>query len=127
MSTNATSPHLVFPFAIGPNGRAQATTVLANQVQQELIQLVLTDPGERLFLPGFGGGARRLLFQGIDAATTAMAQSTLTQAIQNWMGNRLTLQAVQVTVQGETLNIAITYQVAGVSGSVQAVFQRSVL
>lgn len=129
-----TSPHLVFPFAIGSNGRAQATTVLADQVQQELTQLVLTDPGERLFLPEFGGGARRLLFQGINAATAAVAQSTLTQAIQNWMGNRATLtgnstsgQAVTVTVDGETLNITITYQVAGVAGTVQAVFQRNIL
>ena len=108
--------------------------MLADQVQQELTQLVLTDPGERLFLPEFGGGARRLLFQGINAATAAVAQSTLTQAIQNWMGNRATLtgnnasgQAVQVTVDGETLNITITYQVAGVAGTVQAVFQRSIL
>jgi len=124
---SATPAHLAFPFAVGPNGRAQSSTVLADQVRQELEQLVLTDPGERLFLPAFGGGARRLLFQGIDAATSALAQSTLTQAIRNWMGNRATLQSVKVDVDGSELNIAITYQVAGQSGSVQAIFQRSLL
>jgi uncharacterized protein len=124
---SAISPHLAFPFSVGPNGRALASVNLADQVQQELMQLVLTDPGERLFLAAFGGGARRLLFQGIDATTAAIAQSTLTQAIQNWMGNRATLQGVQVTAEGETLNIAITYQVAGVAGSVKAVFQSDLL
>jgi hypothetical protein len=112
---------------VGVHGRSLTADVLADQVLQELTQLVLTDPGERLFLPLFGGGARRLLFEGIDESTASLAQATLTQAIQNWMGGRAILQNVQVTVNGSALSIAITYQVAGSSGSVQAIFQRNSL
>lgn len=119
--------HLAFPFAVGRHGRSQTADVLADQVLQELTQLVLTDPGERLFLPEFGGGARRLLFEGIDESTASIAQATLTQAIQNWMGGRAILQNVQVTTTGSAINIAITYQVAGTTGSVQAVFQRNTI
>ena len=119
--------HLAFPFAVGLHGHSNTADVLADQVLQELTQLVLTDPGERLFLPLFGGGARRLLFEGIDESTASLAQATLTQAIQNWMGGRAILQNVQVTVNGSALSIAITYQVAGSSGSVQAIFQRNSL
>jgi hypothetical protein len=119
--------HLAFPFSVGVHGRSLTADVLADQVLQELTQLVLTDPGERLFLPLFGGGARRLLFEGIDESTASLAQATLTQAIQNWMGGRAILQNVQVTVNGSALSIAITYQVAGSSGSVQAIFQRNSL
>ena len=91
------------------------------------MQLILTDPGERVFLAEFGGGARRLLFEGIDESTASLAQATLTQAVQNWMGNRATLQNVQVTTSGSTISITITYQVAGQTGSTQAVFQRNTL
>lgn len=119
--------HLAFPFGVGPHGRSLTADTLPDQVLQELTQLVLTDPGERLFLPLFGGGARRLLFEGIDESTASLAQVTLTQSIQNWLGGRAILQNVQVTVNSSALFITITYQVAGTSGSVQAVFQRNSL
>ena len=81
--------HLAFPFRIGNDGRAVTADTLADQVLQELQQLVLTNPGERLFLPDFGGGATRLLFETTDANTTSLAQATLTQAIQNWLAGRV--------------------------------------
>jgi len=119
--------NLAFPFGVGPHGRSLTADVLADQVLQELTQLVLTDPGERVFLAEFGGGARRLLFEGIDESTASLAQATLTQAIQNWMGGRAVLQNVQVITSGSSISIGITYQVAGQSGSVQAVFQRNMI
>lgn len=119
--------HLAFPFSVGPHGRVATADTLPDQVLQELMQLILTDPGERVFLAEFGGGARRLLFEGIGESTASLAQATLTQAVQNWMGNRATLQNVQVTTSGSTISITITYQVAGQTGSTQAVFQRNTL
>ena len=35
----------------------------AEHVRDELLQLLLTSPGERLFLPEFGGGVRKLVFE----------------------------------------------------------------
>ncbi len=119
------APSLAFPFAIGADGRSRTVTTLADQVLQELEQLVLTDPGERLFLPDFGGGANRLLFEAADAATASVAQATLTQAIQNWLAGRANLQSLSVTTQDSTISITIVYQVAGATSSVQAVFQRN--
>ena len=53
--------HLAFPFRIGNNGRAAQVTTLEEHVRDELVQLILTNPAERLFLPEFGGGARRCI------------------------------------------------------------------
>jgi phage baseplate assembly protein W len=119
------APSLAFPFRIGNDGRAMTADTLDDQVLQELQQLVLTNPGERLFLPEFGGGVNRLLFESIDANTSSVAQSTLTHAIQNWLANRVNLQNVNVSASGSTISITITYQVAGGTSTVQAVFQRS--
>jgi phage baseplate assembly protein W len=119
------APSLAFPFAVGTDGRARCVSTLADQVLQELEQLVLTDPGERLFLPDFGGGANRLLFEAADAGTASVAQATLTQAIQRWLAGRANLQSLSVTTQDSTIRITIIYQVAGATSSVQAVFQRN--
>lgn len=117
--------HLAFPFGIGGDGRTLSPPTLADQVLQELQQLVLTSPGERLFLPEFGGGATRLLFESIDEHTASLAQATLTQAIQNWLATRVNLQSLKVATSGTTISITITYQVAGSTETAQAVFQRS--
>ncbi len=123
--TASAGKHLSFPFGIGNDGRALSADTLEEQVRQELMQLVLTNPGERLFLPEFGGGARRLLFAGLDETTTTLARAMLTQAIQTWLAGRAVLQQLDVTAANSTILITITYQVAGTNTTVQAVFQRN--
>jgi phage baseplate assembly protein W len=119
--------HLAFPFGIGKDGRTSTADTLDAQVLQELEQLVLTNPGERLFLPVFGGGVTRLLFESTDENTVSIAKATLAQAIQTWLGGRVNLQNVEVSSSGSAISILITYQVAGAASTVQAVFQRSSL
>ena len=58
--------HLSFPFRIGKDGRTAEVTTLEEHVRDELIQLLLTNLGERPFLVEFGGGLRRLVFEPAD-------------------------------------------------------------
>lgn len=122
---NAAGSHLSFPFRVAANGRAASADTLSDQALEELIQLILTNQGERLFLPNFGGGARRLLFTGINDATATLSRTMITQAIQQWLPNRLTLSKLDVTINDTTIQIDISYQVAGTDQIRQAVFQRS--
>jgi phage baseplate assembly protein W len=117
--------HLAFPFRIGTDGRSVTANTLDDQVLQELQQLILTNLGERLFLPQFGGGLTRLLFEGADSNTASIAQATLTQEIQTWLAGRVDLKNVSVSASGSELSVTIAYQVAGSTSTVQAVFQRS--
>jgi phage baseplate assembly protein W len=117
--------HLAFPFGIGSDGRSLSVDTRDKQVLQELEQLVLTNPGERLFLPAFGGGATRLLFESTDDNTISIAKATLTQAIQTWLADRVNLLSVDVSSSGSMMSIVITYQVVGSASTSQAVFQRS--
>jgi phage baseplate assembly protein W len=55
--------HLAFPFRIGSDGRTAAPENDGSHVRDELLQLLLTSPAERLFLPEFGGGVRKLVFE----------------------------------------------------------------
>jgi phage baseplate assembly protein W len=105
--------HLSFPFHIGSDGRTARVSTLEDHVREELIQLLLTNPGERLFLPEFGGGVRRLVFEGADAATAGITKAALTQNISRWLGDRITLEDLQVTVENEKIEVEIKYRLAG--------------
>ena len=55
------------PFPFNAEGVFYSTFTTKEQVKSNLINVLLTEPGERLFQPLFGVGIRNLLFeQGID-------------------------------------------------------------
>ena len=105
--------HLSFPFRIGSQGRTAQISLLEEHIRDELMQLILTNPGERPFLPEFGGGVRRLVFENVDDITAGMTKAMLTQAISRWLGHRITLEDLKVTVEHETIEVEIIYRIAG--------------
>ncbi|HEY1219116.1 MAG: GPW/gp25 family protein [Bryobacteraceae bacterium] len=125
MNGSSAGRHLSFPFRVAADGRAASADTLARQVLEELVQLILTNQGERLFLPDFGAGARRLLFEGINDTTATMSRTMITQAVQQWLPSRVTLNQLTVTVNDTTIEIDLVYQVAGTDQIRQAIFQRS--
>lgn len=92
-------------------------------VKQELIQLLLTDIGERLFLPEFGGGARGFVFKNVDDELSSLSKSTLTQALSKWLGHRLIIEDLKIINEDEKLNIAIKYHLSGTDESMDIMFQ----
>ncbi len=117
--------HLAFPFRIGSDGRTAQVSSLADHVKDELIQLLLTNPGERLFLPEFGAGVRRMVFEGAYESTAAITKAAITQAISDWLGHRITLENLEVTVENETIEVEIKYRIAGSDDSRIIKFQRN--
>lgn len=118
-------PHLSYPFRIGGDGRTVQVASLTEHVRDEIVQLVLTNLGERAFLPEFGGGARRLVFEPASEATQAMAKAMLTQAFDRWLPNRATIEELKVDVDASTLTVDISYRIAGTPDLRLLRFQRS--
>ena len=116
--------HLSFPFRIGSDGRMAAVNTLEEHVRDEIVQLILTNPGERSFLVDFGGGVRRLVFEAADDATAAMAKAGITQAINRWLGHRVTLEYINVKVENSTITVDIRYRLAGTEDTRVLRFQR---
>lgn len=102
--------HLAFPFRIDGDGRTRAPDGLEEHVKGELIQLLLTNPGERPFLPDFGGGVRRLVFENNSDVTAGVAKATISQAISYWLNERLELTALEVDNDGATLRVGVQYK-----------------
>lgn len=117
--------HLAFPFRIGPDGRTVAPASVADHVRDEVIQLLLTNPGERPFLPPFGGGVRKLIFEPASDVLRGMTKARITQALGTWLGHRLTLEHLEVTFTGSTLEVEIKYRPAGQADSRVLKFQRN--
>ena len=125
--------HLAFPFRIGSDGRSVAPADLDAHVRGELVQLLLTNAGERPFLPTFGGNARRMVFEGNDAArlfasrdevATGVAKAQLQQAIDHWLGHRLKVLALDVSSQDATLTIDVTYRLVETGQERRVRFER---
>jgi phage baseplate assembly protein W len=116
--------HLSFPFRIGKDGRTAEVTTLEEHVRDELIQLLLTNLGERPFLAEFGGGLRRLVFEPADETSAAVTKAMVTQAVSNWLGHRITLELLDVQVENETIQVDLKYRIAGTEDSRILRFQR---
>ncbi len=116
--------HLAFPFHVGTDGRTATPAGLAEHVRGEIMQLLLTAQGERPFLPSFGAGLRRLVFQQNDDATAAISKALVSRNLSRWLGHRVTVEALDVSADATTLNVDLRYRVLA-SGEVRHVrFQR---
>ena len=85
-----------YPLRIDTGARQVARTDYPSHVNQLIRQLLLTDPGERVCLPEFGCGLRRLVFAPQTDALTATARLQVRQAITAWLGDQVALREVTV-------------------------------
>lgn len=124
MSPPPNGRHLAFPFRIGPDGRTATPASLPDQVRDEVVQLLLTNPGERPFQPTIGGGVRKLIFEPASDVLRGMTKARITQALTTWLAQRLTVEQLDVTFIDSTIEVEIRYRPAGTPDSRVLKFQR---
>ena len=64
-------------------------------------------------MPDFGGGVRRLVFEGGGQSTEALAKAMISQAISRWLDQRVILQELTVATSDTALIVDLVYRVAG--------------
>jgi phage baseplate assembly protein W len=104
---------LDFPLDVGPAGGLR-TTDPEDHLRDLVLQVLFTEPGERVNLPEFGCGVRRLVFAGNNEVLRATTQFLINQNLTRWLGDRIDVQQVQVTSEPgeeEVVRIALTYLV----------------
>jgi phage baseplate assembly protein W len=92
----ATRQDFAFPFIISTASGQAAQAAYQDHVAQMIEQVLLTDPGERVCNPTFGAGLKRLLFAPTSAQLTSTTQIVVTQALNQWLSNQITVQKVIV-------------------------------
>ncbi len=91
-------------------GRLRVETDHATHVEQMMMQVLLTAPGERINRPDFGCGVRRMLFAPNSVVSASLAQIAIVQALERWLGSVLTVEQVEVVPVEERLDIRIRYR-----------------
>lgn len=112
---------LAFPFQIDRTGRTGYAEA-KREVREQLEQILFTVPGERVMRPTFGSGAAQLVFEPAGAQLTASTQHLVQAAIQTALGNRISLEGVEVTTEGEKLSVTIRYSDLTTGGTVTETF-----
>ncbi len=83
-----------YPITKNPLGYFRTQTDLAT-IKADLLILLLTNPGERVFLADFGTPLKRLVFEQSDAILEQQAKKMIIDSINKWEP-RITIQSIDV-------------------------------
>jgi phage baseplate assembly protein W len=74
---------LPYPVVKNPLGFFRTQSGVS-QIKSDLLSLLLTSPGERVFLADFGTPLKRLIFEQNDTVLETMAKNMIAEAISMW-------------------------------------------
>jgi uncharacterized protein len=98
------------PFGIDEAlGRVAHEPDYARHVEQMMRAVLMTAPGERINRPDFGCGIKRMVFAPNGAATAALAQVTVFEALNRWLAPVIRVDDVKVESRVEMLVIRVAY------------------
>ena len=114
-----------FPYHIARDGRT-ATTDTDDHIRDMVEQVLFTSPGERVNRPTFGCGLMQLVF-GPNSPELATATQFLVQgSLNQWLGDVIAVEAVDVQAVDSTLNVRVVYTVRRTGQRTVARFERAV-
>jgi uncharacterized protein len=99
-----------YPFHFDGKGRT-AQTRSEDPIRDMIEQVLFTSPGERVNRPTFGSGVMQLLFAPNSDALASATQLTVQGALQQWMGDLILVESVDVENDDATLRVRVQYVV----------------
>ena len=101
---------LNFPYTIDGSGRTGRSSY-EQHIRALIAQVLFTDPGERVNHPTFGSGLRQMVFEGGNNETFAAAQFLVQAALEEWLGELIDVEEVDVNIEEATLSVLIQYTI----------------
>lgn len=103
---------LQYPISVDQSrGRLSQEQDFNAHVEQLVMQVLMTAPGERINRPDFGCGIKRLVFAPGGEVAATLAQTSVYQALTNWLPNVITVTEVTAQAQDSLLQIRVGYVV----------------
>lgn len=106
-----------YPFHFDSRGHTALTT-RDDHIRDMIEQVLFTSPGERVNRPDFGCGVQRLVFAPNSDALAAATQFLVQGALQQWLGDLIDVESVDVrnddtslVNDGASLVIVVQYTV----------------
>lgn len=114
-----------YPFRFDSSGRT-ATTGSDEHIRDLIEQVLFTIPGERVNRPTFGTNLMQLVFAPNSPELAATTQFLVQGALQEWLGELIQVEAVQVTSEDATLAVVVQYRIRRTQQRQAATFTREV-
>jgi phage baseplate assembly protein W len=73
------------------------------------VQVLFTEPGERVGLPQFGCGLFRLVFEPDDELLAAALGYTVREALDRWLGDEIAVDGVDIGHDDGEVRVEIAY------------------
>ncbi len=114
-----------YPYRIDGRGRIAATTE-DEHIRDLIEQVLFTSPGERVNRPRFGSGLLQLVFAPNSDVLAAAVEMTVQGALQQWLGDLIQVEALEVTSEDSTLQVQVQYVIRRNGQRTVADFSRDV-
>jgi Bacteriophage baseplate protein W len=110
--TNTSHRHMNvdFPYHFDPRGRTAEIDYDAH-IRDLIEQVLFTAPGERVNRPDFGSGLLRLVFAPNSNELAATTQYLVQGSLQQYLGDLIQVDAVDVISEDSTLRVSVRYLV----------------
>ena len=102
--------NIAYPFRFDGGGRT-ATADDDRHIRDLIEGVLFTNPGERVNRPDFGSGLGQLLFAPNSPELATAVQFLAQGALQQWLGDLIAVERVQVDVVDSALSVQVDYVV----------------
>ena len=102
------SERVQFPYQFDGRGRTREADE-ATWIRGLIEQVLFTAPGERVMRPDFGSGLRELVFAPNSPELAATTQFLVQGALQQWLADLITVEAVEVETVEARLSVTVHY------------------
>jgi len=102
--------NLFYPYQVDGRGRTRQAREDV-WIRGLIEQVLFTSPGERVRRPEFGSGLRQLVFAPNSPELAATTQALVKGALQQWLGDLIVVEEVDVSAVDSTLTVTVQYVV----------------
>src|SRR3954447_23388931 len=88
--------YLEYPYSVSGTGVPQTTTA-DDHLRDLILQVLFTNPGERVNLPEFGVGLHRLVFAPNSDTLRSSVQFLISTNLRRWLSDRIDIEQVNVS------------------------------
>lgn len=114
-----------FPFHFSSRGQTGLTDN-NDHIRDMIEQFLFTNAGERVNRPDFGSGLMQLVFAPNRPELAATLQFTVQAGLQQWLGDLIEVQELDVTSEDAILRVNLVYKVRRTEAIASTSFTRSV-
>jgi uncharacterized protein len=98
-----------FTFQFDNSGHTAQPKDENDHIRDMIEQVLFTAPGERVNRPTFGSGLLQLTFQPNSQELATTTQFLVQGALQQWLGDLILVNSVQVIAEDSRLTVNVTY------------------